>query len=68
MRTEPWIYLQFILQFLRLLNLSRAMPFDMPAPELNKYWNDSSSIRSDLRVNPRWRKLTYDNYEGRKQT
>ena len=36
--------------------------------ELNKHWNNNSSILSDLRVNPRWRKLTYDNYEGRKQT
>ena len=36
--------------------------------ELDKHWNDNSSIRSDLRVNPRWRKLMYDNYEGRKQT
>ena len=35
--------------------------------ELDKHWNDNSSIRSDLRVNPRWRKLMYDNYEGRKQ-
>ena len=36
--------------------------------ELDKHWNDNSSIRSDLRVNPRWRKLMYDNYESRKQT
>ena len=34
--------------------------------ELDKHWNDNSSIRSDLRVNLRWRKLMYDNYEGRK--
>ena len=34
--------------------------------ELNKHWNDNSSIRSDLRLNRRWRKLMYDNYEGRK--
>ena len=39
-----------------------------PNIELYKHWNDNSSIRSDLRVNPRWRKLMYDNYEGRKQT
>ena len=36
--------------------------------ELDKHWNDNSSILSDLWVNPRWRKLMYDNYEGRKQT
>ena len=36
--------------------------------ELDKHWNDNSSIRSDLRVNPRWRKVMYDNYEGRRQT
>ena len=38
------------------------------AIELDKHWNDNSGIRSDLRVNPRWQKLMYDNYEGRKQT
>ena len=55
-----------------LPELAKHPPPPLPgdAGPLNsiKHGNDNSSIRSDLRVNPRWRKLMYDNYEGRKQT
>ena len=55
----------FKLSYIGCLRLTMTLGVTI---ELDKHWNDNSSIRSDLRVNRRWRKLMYDNYEGRKQT